>query len=168
MRLHFQGSPQTERQRQLPYCGKTPKRKNSRIPEFQDTPSTDSFTYSRSHLLASVPSAPVPLQIIHLKPKRDWPAANGSLWTSRMKGTTCQEHPGDSWGATHSWYLLVPKEKPEQTHPKHGPHGTKGPIPQIFDIFSGKMTMWEGRKLGIYSPGRSANMQLLTRGFLPV
>lgn len=67
---------------------------------------------------------------------------NGSLWTCRMKGTTCQEHPGDSWGATPSLrchsFLLMPTEKPEHT-PQTSPHGTKGLIPQIFDIFSGKM-----------------------------
>lgn len=45
--------------------------------------------------------------------------------------------------------LLPPKEKPEQTHPKHWPHRTKGFIPQIFDIFSGKVTMWEGKNLVI-------------------
>lgn len=65
----------------------------------------------------------------------------------QMKGTACQEHPGDSWGPTHSSCPSMAKEKPEQTHPKHRPHGTKGLIPQIFDIFPGKMITWEGRKL---------------------
>lgn len=131
---------------------KPPKRKNSRIPEFQDTPSTDSFTYSRSHSLVLVPitPAPVPLQRIHLKPKRGWPAANGSLWTSKWR-----EQPARSTLGTaevplvplRSHSFLSPLEKPEQTHPEHWPHRTEGLIPQIFDKFPGKMMMWEGRKL---------------------
>lgn len=148
---------------------KNPKRKNSRIPEFQDTPSTESFTYSRSHWLVSLPSAPVPLQIIHLKPKRDWPAANElPEWREQHARSTLGTAEVPFLPLRCHFYLLMPKEKPEQTHPKHWPHRTKGLIPQIFGIFSGKMTMWEGRKLGICSPGRSANLQLLTRGFLPV
>lgn len=149
MRLHFQGNPQTERQRQVPYCReKNPKR----IPVF-----LNSRTQRFFHLLqitftdlGTFTSAPVPLQSIHLKPKRDWPTANGSLWTCRMKGTTCQEHPGDSSGPTCSSEVplaprtsLMLKQKPEQAHPKH----PKGLNLQIFDIFSGKMVMWEGRKL---------------------
>lgn len=156
MRLHFQGNPQAETQRRLPYRGKTPKRKNSRIPEFQDTPSTDSFTYSRSHSLVSVPSHQ------HLSHYREF--------TSNQKGTdNCKwllmnlQDEGNNltaapwgqlrshwflWGGTRPLYLLMPKEKPEQTHPKNWPHRTKGLVPQIFDIFSGKVTMWEDRKLG--------------------
>lgn len=89
----------------------------------------------------------------------------------QMEGTACQEHPGDSWGPTRSSYLSMPKEKPEQTHSKHRPHGTKGLIPQISGIFPGKMMMWEGRNWylpGSYSPAGSAHLQSLTRGFLPV
>lgn len=158
MRLHFQGNPQTERQRGLPHGGKLPRRKA----EFQDTPSTNCSTSSRSHSLVSVPShqQSVPWQKIHLKPKRDWPAANGSLWTSKWREQPARSTLGTAevplvplrshsflWGPTRSSYLLMPKEKPEQTHSKHRPHGTKRLIPQISDIFPGKMMMWEGRKL---------------------
>lgn len=151
MRLHFQGNPQTERQRGLPHGGKPPRRKA----EFQDTPSTNCSTSSRSHSLVSVPSHQ------HLSHDRKF--------TSNQKGTdqlqmAHSELPngGNSlpgapwgqlrshsflWGPTRSSYLSMPKEKPEQTHSKHRPHGTKGLIPQISDIFPGKMMMWEGRKL---------------------
>lgn len=69
-----------------------------------------------------------------------------------MKGSACQEHPGDSSGPTCSSEVPLAPQPPNaqneaRTHPKHWPHGTKGLIPQIFEIFSGKMMMWEGRKL---------------------
>lgn len=69
MRLHFQRNPQTERQRQLPHGGKSSRRKA----ELQDTPSTNSFTYSRSRSLLSVPS--------HQR------LSHHSWFTSNQKGT---------------------------------------------------------------------------------
>lgn len=136
-----------------PMLWKNPKRKNSRIPEFQDTPSTDSFTYSRSRSLPRYHHiSTCQMQIIHLKPKRDWP--NASMTPHEL--AEWREQPARSTLGTaevpllplrcHS-FLLMPEEKAEQTHPKPWPHGTKGLIPHISDIFSGKMMMWEGRKL---------------------
>lgn len=101
MRLHFQGNPQTERQRGLPHGGKPPRRKA----EFQDTPSTNCSTSSRSHSLVSVPSHQ------HLSHDRKF--------TSNQKGTDQLQMahselpnggnslPGAPWGQLRSHSFLV-------------------------------------------------------------
>lgn len=173
MRLHFQGSPQAERQSQLPYCGKNPKRKNSRIPEFQDTHSIDSFTYSRSSRYHHISTCLITDN--SSQTKKGLTSCKWLLMNFQNEGNNLPGAPWGQlrchsflWGTTCASYPPMPKEKLEQTHPKHWPHRTKGLMPQKFDIFPSKMTMWEGKILGVYSPGRTANLQLLTRGFLPV
>lgn len=129
--------------------------------EFQDSWIPGHTLHQFSHLLqitsarlGTLTSAPVPLQIIHLKPKRDWLTANGSLWASRMKGTTCQEHPGDSWGPTCSSEVprvprtsRCPKRSQNRHTPNTDPTGPRGRFPRYL-IFSlvrwqcGKVESW--------------------------
>lgn len=175
MRLHFQGKPQTERQRGLPRGGKPPRRKA----EFQDTPSTNCSTSSRSHSLVSVPSHQ------HLSHDRKFTSNQKGTdqlqmahLNFQMEGTACQEHPGDSWGPTRSSEVpLVPRTSrcPKRSQNRHTPNTDptepRGWFPRYL-IFS-LVKWWCGKAENWYLPGSysaagSAHLQSLTRGFLPV
>lgn len=145
MRLHFQRNAQTERQRWRPYVEKLPK---ERIPEhiLHQFCHVLQITIAR---LGTITSASVPLQIIHFKPKRNW---KWLLMNFQDEGNNL---PGAVWGQLRShWFLWgatrssqCPKRSQNRHTPNTDPIEPRGLIPQIFDIFSGKLTMWEGRKL---------------------
>lgn len=126
----FPRQPTHRKTKTTPISWKNPQKK-----EFQDCWIPGLTHHRFFHLLqitfahlGTITSAPVPLQVIHLKPKRHWPAANGSWWTSRMMETTCQKQvglPGDSWGVTPSSEVpLVPRTSrcPKRSQNRHTPN----------------------------------------------